>query len=59
MRLRRRRFQATVSVNHEGAPFPIVLGFGPQISFEAGIEEARQLAMDIADAIEELHRGGA
>ncbi|HYB37208.1 MAG TPA: hypothetical protein VEF72_16665 [Mycobacterium sp.] len=51
MRLRRRRFRATVSGNETGA-YPIVLGFGPAISFEAGIDEAHALAVELVDAIE-------
>jgi hypothetical protein len=57
MRLRRRRFQATVSVNIEG-DYPIVFGFGPQLSFEAGIEEAVAFAGQLVDAIEVARRGG-
>jgi hypothetical protein len=59
MRLRRRRFRATVSVNREGSGcYPIILGFGPAISFEASIDEAHALAVELVAAIEQARRGG-
>ena len=50
MRLRRKRFYATVSV--QPGDYPIVLGFGPAINLEATIGEAMALGHAIADAIE-------
>jgi hypothetical protein len=54
MRLRRRKFHATVAVQPGNAP--IVLGFGI-VTFEASIGEARDLGLQIVDAIEAAERG--
>lgn len=57
MRLRRRKFHATVQV--QAGPSPIVIGLMPGFTFEADVEEARRLAWDLANAIELVQRGGA
>lgn len=57
MRLRRRKFHATVQV--QVGPSPIVIGLGPALTFEASIEEAVQLASDLIEAITQARRGGA
>ncbi len=58
MRLRRRRFRVSVSVDHDAESYPIVLGFGPALSFEATIDEAHAFAVELVDAIEQARRGG-
>ena len=59
MRLRRKRFHATVTV--QAGDWPILLGFGPAINLEATADEARALAVSLCDAIEAAQRqpGGA
>lgn len=57
MRMRRRKFRASVQV--QAGPSPIVLGFGPALTFEAGIAEAVHLVEDLIGAIEQARRGGA
>jgi hypothetical protein len=49
MRLRRRSFRASIRVVPGPAPIVFHLGL---VSFEASIEEARTLALDLVDAIE-------
>lgn len=56
MRIRRRKFHATVTVQPWGDA-PIIIGLGV-ISLEGSLEEARRLALDLADAIETAQRGG-
>jgi hypothetical protein len=53
MRLRRRSFHASVRVQSGHAPILVHLGL---VSFEASVEEARQLALDLADAVEAAER---
>ena len=53
MRLRHRKFHATVNLQR-GDP-PIIIGLGV-VSLEASIEEARQLAAALVDAIEAAQR---
>lgn len=56
MRLRRRpKFCARVRVQPGDNPILIGLGF---CTIEASVEEARQLALDLADAIGQLQNGG-
>lgn len=55
MRLRRRKFHITVHL--QSGDHPVVLGFG-YFAAEATAEEAKQLALGIADAADRLHRGG-
>jgi hypothetical protein len=56
MRLRRRRFHARVGL--QTGEYPVLIGLG-FCTLEATPDEARQFAMDIADTLEELRRGGA
>lgn len=57
MRLRRRRFRASVAVNDEvPQTYPIIIGFGPALGFEATVEEAATFATELVDAIEEARR---
>jgi hypothetical protein len=58
MRLRRKRFRASLTVTDDCA-YPIILGFGPAITFEASIDEARDFALKLVDAIEQARRGGS
>lgn len=55
MRLRRRRFHARVGL--QTGEYPVLLGLG-FCTIEATADEARQLAMDIADAIATLQESG-
>jgi hypothetical protein len=55
MRLRRRRFHARVGL--QTGEYPVLIGLG-FCTMEATPNEARQLAMDIADTLDQLHRGG-
>jgi hypothetical protein len=57
MRLRRREFRAKVHLQHGDLPIIICLGPGG-LTFESTAEEAHRLASDIADALEQLRRGG-
>ena len=59
MRLLRTVFRASVHIAAPGAPRPVLIGFGPKLTFEASISEARQLALDLADAVEAAELGGA
>jgi hypothetical protein len=54
MRLRRRSFHATVRVQSGARPILLHLGL---VSFEATVDEARDLALQIVDAIEAAERG--
>ena len=58
MRLRRRKFHATVSlsVQQPGDAPIVVIGFGV-LGIEATVVEARQLALDLADAVDAAGRG--
>jgi hypothetical protein len=58
VRIRRRRFRTTASAAAPGSSYPIVIGFGPAISFEAGIDEAWYFAVELFEAIEQARRGG-
>lgn len=58
VRLRRSIFRASVQT----APHtlrPILITFTPKLTFEANTEEARQLALALADAIEQAQRDAA
>jgi hypothetical protein len=55
MRLRRRKFHVRVEL--QTGEYPVLLGFG-FCTIEATADEARQLAMDIADAIATLQESG-
>lgn len=55
MRLRRRNFHIRVGLQTGEFPFLLGLGF---CTIEATAEEARHLAVDIADTLDQLHRGG-
>lgn len=56
MRLRHRKFHAKVIL--QVGEWPVLVCLGPGLTFEMQPYEARQLALDIADALEQLHRGG-
>jgi hypothetical protein len=56
VRLRKQSFTARVSA--QTGDHPIVIGYG-MCTFEATIDEARALVMDIADAIVLIHEGTA
>jgi hypothetical protein len=56
MRLRRRDFRVTV--NLQAGERPVIIGMWPGFTLEASLDDARRLALDLADAIEQLHRGG-
>lgn len=55
MRLRRRDFR--VKVKLQTCDYPILLGLC-FCTVDASAAAARQLAIDLADALEQLHRGG-
>ena len=56
MRLRRRNFRVQVAL--QTGEHPILLGFG-FCTIESSADDARQLALDLAAALEQLqHRGG-
>lgn len=55
MRLRGRRFHARVEL--QVGEYPVLLGLG-FCTIEATADEARQLAVDIADAITKLQESG-
>lgn len=55
MRLRRRTFEPRIKL--QSGEFPIVVGLG-FCSFESSIDEARKLALDLAEAIENFQNGG-
>ena len=55
MRLRGRRFHARVGL--PVGEYPVLLGLG-FCTIEATADEARQLAVDIADAITKLQESG-
>lgn len=57
MRLRNRPRQARVIL--QATSRPVILGLGPGLTFEMTTDEARRLALDLADAIVQLRRGGA
>jgi hypothetical protein len=56
MRLRRRKFH--VKVRLQAGEWPILLGLG-FCTIEATADEARQLAWDLANALEQARRGAA
>lgn len=56
MRMRRRNFHATVALQF--GDLPVLVCFSPGMTFEMKPDEARQLALDIADALDQLHNGG-
>lgn len=56
MRVRGRGCRITVALQ-EG-PRPVLICAGPGCTIESDIAEARQLALDLADAIEQVQRGG-
>jgi hypothetical protein len=55
VRLRRPKFGARVRVQAGDNPILIGLGF---CTIEATVDEARQLAWDLANALEQVQRGG-
>lgn len=55
MRLRRRNFEPRVRL--QTGEFPVLIGLG-FCTVEATVHDARQLAVDLADALEQLARSG-
>lgn len=55
MRLRRRRFEPRVQL--QAGAFPVLIGMG-WCTLEATADEARQLAVDLVDALDTLANGG-
>lgn len=56
MRLRNRPRQARVIL--QATNRPVILGLGPGLTFKMTTDEARRLALDLADAIEKVQHGG-
>jgi hypothetical protein len=56
MRLRRRDFRVTV--NLQASERPVIIGMWPGFTLEASLDDARQLALDLADVIEQARHGG-
>jgi hypothetical protein len=55
MRLRQRKFSAKVAV--QAGDTPIIIGLG-MLSLECTISEALELGHALADAVEQVQRGG-
>jgi hypothetical protein len=56
VRLRRRKFHAKVIL--QTSELPVLICLGPGLTFEMTADEARRLAWDLADALEQIQRRG-